>query len=55
MAPCVSDAGKLSVVLRDSARSWNSGSSHTDGLGTTMPMTGKLLKYLSAGHTELQA
>ena len=47
-APCGSRSGRLRVVVRDAAKSWNSGSSHTTGLGMTMPTLGKLPTYRSA-------
>lgn len=47
-APWGSRLGRLSVVVMEAARSWNSGSSHTMGLGMTMPILGKLPTYRSA-------
>lgn len=51
-APCGRRLGRLRVVVRVAARSWNSGSSQTTGLGMTMPTFGKLEKYLSEQHEQ---
>ena len=42
--PCGMTAGKSSVVVSWWLTSWNSGSSHAAGLGTTTPTLGKLPK-----------
>ena len=50
-APCRRLSGRLRLVDKPAARSWNSGRSHIAGLGITIPTLGKLEKYLSAGIT----
>ncbi len=54
-APCGSRSGRLRVVVRDAAKSWNSGSSHTTGLGMTMPTLGKLPTYRSANQHPIKS
>ena len=44
VTPWPTNAGRSSVVVSRLLRSWNSGSSHAAGLGTTTPTLGKLPK-----------
>ena len=44
VTPPPASAGRSSVEVSRLPRSWNSGSSHAAGLGTTTPTLGKLPK-----------